>query len=325
MTEKEYRFNPETLVYDEIKEPIRIRLYRIMRKGLIILIVVCIMNLIFSLIFHTPKMNRIAQENEEILSRYELLNERIRQASAHIDELHNRDINVYRPLFGADSLEIIGIDIPYPDSVYSYLNDYTNGGIAKSSWLALDALTRKVYLESRSLDELQMLATDKEAMATSIPATWPIDQRNLTSDIGSYGGRIHPIYRRYIKHEGIDLPAKTGEPVYATGNGRVKLTDIGYRSRGYGRQIVIDHGFGYMTRYAHLSQIDVTPGQYVTRGEQIGRVGSTGGTTGPHLHYEVIFMGHTVNPINYFRRDMDPADFERIIQSAKETTYETYD
>lgn len=186
-------------------------------------------------------------------------------------------------------------------------------------------MTRRTYLQSRSLDELQLLATDKEHMATAIPAIWPIDKRDLRNSIGAYGGRMHPIYKRYIKHDGIDLPAKIGDPVYATGNGVVQSTDIGFRNRGYGRQILIDHGFGYKTRYAHLSQIDVEPGQHVTRGEQIGRVGNTGASTGPHLHYEVIYMGHTVDPINYFRRDMDDEEFERIIRAARETTYEIFE
>lgn len=313
------------MTYEEVREPLRLRAYRFLRNGLVIFIIVCIVNLLFSLVFHTPKMNSIARENEELLTRYDLLDERIRQASLTLDELHRRDIDVYRPLFGADSLDIIGIYTPYPDSVYAYLDNSQYAGRVKSTWKALDDVTRRLYLQSKSLDQLQVLATDKENMATAIPAIWPIDKRNLRSNMGSYGGRLHPIYKRYIKHEGIDLPATTGDPVYATGNGIVKSTDIGYRNKGYGRQILVDHGFGYMTRYAHLSQIDVEPGQYVTRGEQIGRVGSTGGSTGPHLHYEVIYMGQTVNPVNYFRRDMDAAEFERILQAARETTYEVFE
>lgn len=322
MAEKEYRFNPETLVYEEVREPLRLRIYRMLRKGIVLFIVVCIINLLFSIIFHTPKADRIARENERLMLRYDILDNRIREASRKLDEMHQRDNNVYRQLFGTDTLDVVGVYIPYPDSVYSYMNDYPYSDRMISSWKALDQVTRRLYRQSRSLDELQVLATDKELMATAIPAIWPIDKRNLRSSIGAYGGRLHPIKRTYIKHEGIDLPATIGDPVYATGNGVVRGTDIGFRSRGYGRQIVIDHGFGYQTRYAHLSQIDVEPGQVVTRGEQIGRIGNTGASTGPHLHYEVIHMGRTVNPINYFRRDMDAADFERIIQSARETTYE---
>ncbi len=124
-------------------------------------------------------------------------------------------------------------------------------------------------------------------------------------------------------HQGIDLGDKPGDAVYATGNGVVKDTDLGMRRRGYGRQILIDHGFGYRTRYAHLTSIDVVEGQQIKRGEQIGTVGNTGGSTGPHLHYEVIYMGKPVDPINYLKRDMDEAEFERIIEEANTTTFET--
>lgn len=322
MAGKEYRFNPDTLTYERIREPVRLRIYRYLRHGIVLFLLVCILNMLFSLAFRTPKMERIARENDELLVRYDILSRRISEAEARLDAIHQRDIKVYRPLFGADTMYIPGIYIPYPDSVYADLNGYEYSGIMVSNWKLLDRLGRKIYLQSRSLDQLQMLATDKETMATAVPAIWPIDKRNLRNNIGAYGNRFHPIYKRYIKHEGIDMPADIGDPVYATGNGVVKATDIGFRRRGYGRQILIDHGFGYQTRYAHLSQIDVEPGQRVSRGEQIGRVGNTGGSTGPHLHYEVIFMGHTVNPINYFRRDMDPEEFERIIQSVQTTSYE---
>ena len=264
MPGKEYRFNPETLTYEEVREPLRLRIYRLLRKGLVVIITVCIVNLLFSFVFHTPKMDRIARENEELLLRYALLDDRIREDAERLDAMHQRDISVYRPLFGADSLDITGIYVPYPDSVYAYLDAYPYGDRIKASWQRLDRVTRRTYLQSRSLDELQLLATDKEHMATAIPAIWPIDKRDLRNSIGAYGGRMHPIYKRYIKHDGIDLPAKIGDPVYATGNGVVQSTDIGFRNRGYGRQILIDHGFGYKTRYAHLSQIDVEPGQHVT-------------------------------------------------------------
>ncbi len=306
-------------------EPLRLRLYRLLRKGLVVIIVVCIINLIFSFVFHTPKANRIAAERSDLLLRLEALDNRIRAAETRLDELHARDLNVYRPLFGVDSLHIAGIYTPYPDSTYRAMKTQPFGERIVTSWRKLDALTRRLYLQSRSLDTLQLMAADKEKMATAIPAIWPIDKRNLRNSLGSYGGRFHPIYKRYIKHEGLDMPAHIGDPVYATGNGVVRSTDKGLRSRGYGQQILIDHGFGYQTRYAHLSRIDVQPGQVVRRGEQIGCVGNTGGSTGAHLHYEVIYRGHTVNPINYFRRDMSTEDFERIIRSARETTYEPLD
>ncbi len=323
MADKEYRFDPDTLSYEVVKEPLRIRLYRLSRKAIVLFIIVCIINLAFSLIVpRTPKMARLERERENLLQRYDLLDDRIAAASQRLDALQSRDNDVYRPLFGADTTVVPGVYVPYPDSVYTYLGEYAYGERMRSSWEALDAVSRRLYRQSLSLDQLQGLATDKESMASSIPAIWPIDKRNLRNNLGAFGGRLHPIHKRYIKHDGLDMPAHIGDPVYATGNGVVKMTDIGYRSRGYGRQILIDHGFGYQTRYAHLSQIDVEPGQVVHRGERIGRVGNTGASTGPHLHYEVIFMNTPRDPVNYFRRDMSEEEFERIINAARETTYE---
>ncbi len=174
MSGKKYRFNPETLMYEEVREPLRLRAYRLLRKGLVVLIVVCIVNLLFSFVFHTPKMDRIARENSELLMRYDILDKRIREAAERLDILHQRDIGVYRPLFGADSLDIAGIYLPYPDSVYTYLNESPYGDRIETSWRALDQVTRRTYLQSRSLDQLQMFATDKEYMATAIPAIWYI-------------------------------------------------------------------------------------------------------------------------------------------------------
>lgn len=322
MKDKEYRFNHETLKFEAVKRPFRLRIYRLMRKGIFVIIVVCIINLIFSFVFHTPKMKRLARENEDILKKYEVLDDRISEAERRIEAMHERDIYVYRPLFGADTLTVDGIYTPYPDSVYDDLKDAPNSERLISAWKSIDQATRSLYLQSLSLDELQKLASDKERMATAMPAIWPIDRRNLRNNLSSYGRRFHPIYKRYIMHAGLDMPADIGDPVYATANGVVESTSIGLRRRGYGQQILIDHGFGYKTRYAHLSRIDVKPGQQVLRGEQIGCVGNTGGSTGPHLHYEVIYRGRTVNPVNYFRRDMSPEDFEHIIQAARETTYE---
>ena len=213
-------------------EPLRLHIYRLLRKGLVVIIVVCIVNLIFSFVFRTPKANRIAAERDELLLRMEALDDRIRAAQLRVDELHARDVNVYRPLFGVDSLHIAGIYTSYPDSVYRSLASRPFGDRIVASWQTLDALTRRLYLQSRSLDTLQLMASDKEKMATAIPAIWPIDKRNLRNSLGAYGGRFHPIYKRYIKHEGLDMPAHIGDPVYATGNGVVRSVDNGLRSRG---------------------------------------------------------------------------------------------
>lgn len=320
MAQKKYKFNPETLAYESVPPPRRLRFYRFLRKVLIAFILASLVNFAFSYFFHTPKMSRISRENSDLLLQYGLLREKIASAGRKIGVIKDRDQHVYRMLFGTDSLDIEGIYAPYPDSKYAAFADDRFGDLMVHAWSELDAVTRLVYLESVSLDQLQIMSVDKEKMSTAIPAIWPIDRRALRN-IGAYGGRNHPILGRYIMHTGVDLAANRGTAVYATGNGVVIMDSGG--GTGYGKQILIDHGFGYKTRYAHLDQIDVVTGQQVIRGEKIGEVGSTGRSTSPHLHYEVIYMGNHVNPINYFRKDMDEAEFLRIIETARETIYET--
>ena len=234
------------------------------------------------------------------------------------DGLYNE---VYRSLFGVDSLSVHGVYTPYPAAKYGSMKDDPYAPQMIGTWLELDRMTRLLYQESKSLDQLEVMAKSKELMADAIPAIWPIDRRNLRGHIGAFGSRVHPISGRISGHQGIDLGGRTGNPVYATGDGTVAFNNEGVR--GYGLQVLIDHGFGYKTRYAHLSKILVSPGQKVKRGELIGEVGSTGRSTGPHLHYEVIYRGQHVDPINYFSRDMTEAEFEKIIESARATTYET--
>lgn len=323
MAQKKYKFNPQTLTFEVIAIPFRLRFYRFLRKVLIGFILASLVNFAFSYFFYTPKMSRINRENSDLMLKYELLNDKIGAAAKKINDIKYRDNNVYRMLFATDTLAIPEAYQPYPDSKYAQFADDRYADIMNYTWRELDAMTRLVYLESRSLDELQTLSLDKELMALAVPAIWPIDKRFLRGSIGAFGGRNHPILGVYRMHSGIDLAANTGTPVYATGNGRVGL-DPG-RGTGYGQQVLVEHGYGYRTRYAHLSKIHVVPGQYVQRGEIIGEVGSTGRSTSPHLHYEVIYMGQHVNPVNYFRKDMSEEDFQRIIETASETTYETLD
>ena len=322
MSKKEYKFNPKTLTYEPVERPARLKRYFLVRRSLLFLLAAMVVNLVYSLTFYTPKLRSLEHEGNRIARQFSILESRFGSSEAKLAELAHRDNYVYRSLFGADTLDIAGIYTPYPDGIYSNLNDDYNG-VVRSAWQRLDALTRLAYRQSLSLDELQVLSKNKEKMAASIPAIWPIDKRDLKGPIGAYGRRLHPIYKRYIQHKGIDFGGRKGDPIYATGNGVVVRSEKGLRRKGYGQQLVIDHGFGYKTRYAHLSERIAKVGQEVKRGELIGYMGSTGGSTGPHLHYEVIYMGNNVDPINYFRRDMTEAEFDRIIEQAKTTTYET--
>lgn len=322
MRKKEYKFNPKTLTYEPVERPRRLKRYLLARRCLLFFIAAMVVNLVYSLSYYTPKLRTLEQQGAKIAHRFAVLDSRLGSTEEKLGELAHRDNQVYRSLFGADTLSLEGIYTPYHASIYNGYNDDYNG-IVRSAWQRLDALTRLTYRQSVSLDELQVLSKNKEKMAASIPAIWPINKKDLRGAIGAYGRRLHPIYKRYIQHKGIDFGGRKGDPIYATGNGVVVHSEKGLRRKGYGQQLVIDHGFGYKTRYAHLSERLVKIGQEVKRGELIGYMGSTGGSTGPHLHYEVIYMGNHVDPINYFRRDMTEAEFEHIIEQAKTTTYET--
>ncbi len=321
MAKKQYKFNPQTLTYEVITLPFRIRFYRALRKVFIGLILVCILNFLFSFFFYTPKMYRILSHNRELVLKYGILEDKIAAAMKKLEEIKHRDNYVYRSLFAADTLNIPGVYADYPDTKYAPMAADRYGELMIGVWKNLDALTRLMYLESKSLDDLQLLARDKEKMAVAVPAIWPIDRRGLRGHIGAFGGRNHPTLGRFLMHTGVDLGGKIGAPVYATGHGRV-IVEAQNHGSGYGIQVLIDHGFGYRTRYAHLNKSLVIPGQTVRRGEVIGELGNTGRSTGPHLHYEVIYMGRPVNPVNYFRRDMSDEDFKEIIESAAETTFE---
>ena len=291
--------------------------YNILRQVLIGFIVMSLLNMTISHLFYTPKMHHIAAENRELVLKYGILQDRIASMQSKIGEIRHRDHNVYRRLFSSDTLAIAGVYSQYPDAKYAHLTGDEYSELMTSTWLSLDAATRQTYATSRSLDDLQILAKDKEQMSLAIPAIWPIDRTRLKA-FYAFGVRTkHPILKIRTMHKGVDMSTDYGVPVYATGDGVVEKVDQGKRRRGYGRQIVINHKFGYKTRYAHLQKMFVKVGDKVQRGELIGEVGSTGGSTGPHLHYEVIYRGRNVNPVNYFNRNMTSDEYRQLMENMK--------
>lgn len=294
--------------------------YPLLREILLGFIVISLINLAVSYLFYTPKLYTIDNENRELVLKYNILQDRIRTLQSKIDDIHYRDQHVYRVLFSADSLSLGGINTPYPEAKYAPLQGDDYSPLMTDTWLKMDALARQTYAASLSLDELQILAKNKERMSFAIPAVWPIDRTQLEW-FYSFGMRArHPIYKTRKMHKGVDMSCKRGVPVYATGDAIVQMTDEGRRRRGYGRQILLNHEFGYQTRYAHLHKIFVKKGERVTRGQLIGEVGSTGGSTGPHLHYEVIHMGRHVNPVNYFNRNMTAEEYTELMEKMKTNT-----
>lgn len=316
----------QALTREVVSAAFRLRTYRLLRRILIGFILVSIANVVFSYFFYTPKMYRINRDNRDLVIKYRILQDRIRMAQQQTEAIRHRDNYVYRALFSTDSLSVPGVWQPYPDSKYAAVSDDEFAPLMVSTWRQLDALARLLYLESVSFDELQTLSKDKEKMSAAIPAIWPIDRSALHNNhIGAFSPRrYHPVLHRVQAHTGIDFGCDRGTPVYATGDGVVELASSTGFNGGYGRQVLLNHDFGYKTRYAHLDKVLVVRGQHVTRGQIIALTGNTGRSTGPHLHYEVIHRGTPVNPINYFNRDMTPEEYNDLMERMRETSFEVY-
>lgn len=314
----------QVLTREVVTAPFRLRTYRLLRKVLIGFILVSIANVLFAYFFYTPKMYRITRANRELVLRYRILQDRIRTAQRQVDEIHERDNYVYRSLFATDTLAIEGIAEPYPASKYASMADDDYAPLMVGTWMNIDRLARTLYAESVSLDELQQLSKDKEKMSAAIPAIWPIDRKSLHNNhIGAFNlRRIHPVLGYIRPHKGVDFGCDRGTAVYATGDAVVEIASESGYNGGYGHMVLLDHAFGYKTRYAHLSRVLVSPGEHVVRGQKIAESGNTGISTAPHLHYEVIHKGQPVNPINYFNRNMTPEEYDRLQETMRETNFE---
>lgn len=315
---KKYKFNHETLAYEIHKIPARVRLSR----GFFMFMMSVVLSLGYYYIYteyfklETPKLLSLKRSNEELASSLELVNKRFESLNKSLYALQMRDNYVYRPIFGMDEIpeDVRNAGFGGTDR-YSYLKNFEKSGILSRTAFNLDVLYKKAYVQSRSFDDLAQLARNADEMTLCVPAIPPV---NIASSrirySSSFGYRRDPFHGDFRMHNGIDLSGPTGEHIYATGNG--KVVEVGHDFFGYGNFVMIDHGFGYKTRYAHLKEANVTVGRIVKRGEVIGFMGNTGRSKGPHLHYEVIFKGRTVNPLNYYNRDVDEEGFLALINSA---------
>lgn len=267
---------------------------------------------IYLTFFDTPMTRRLRQENEQLKTQYKVLQIQSEGNEKVLKDLEQRDNNLYRAILEAE---------PIPDNIregsfagtnrYKELSKMSESKLLINTTEQIDKLSKMTYVQSKSYDELLNLVKNKEVRLLCLPAIQPILNRNLTSTASGYGRRIDPIYRVPTFHYGMDFTAHVGTNVYATGEGRIVYAGW---ERGFGNLIQINHGYNYITFYAHLSSIKVRVGQKVVRGQVIGAVGSTGKSTGPHLHYEVHYRGQPVNPTNYYFLDLSPDEYDKMIQ-----------
>lgn len=310
-----YRYNSISGQYERVYPSRRSRIAMAVRRGAVtVLMALAAMALLYWLV-ELPRERNLRRANERLKARVELLDGRADMAISVMEELAERDNNFYRVLMGAEKVSMAsryaGLE---RQRLYEGLDSLGDNGLVNALDIKLNRLERLAYVQSRSYDFIAEQARSQQDRIQHIPAIQPVPERYLRTMASGYGVRRDPIYGTMKFHEGMDFSAPIGTPVYATADGHVRSAG---RQGLYGNLIEIDHGYNYLTRYAHLSAINVHAGQSVRRGDLIGRVGNTGKSTGPHLHYEVRLRGAAQNPVNYYYYDLTPAQYDEIISLAE--------
>ncbi len=312
MPKSKYKFNPESLSYLKIEKSLKQKLLISIGYFFMFVFIGVIGYGIISSFHDTPKVKGLKRQISLLKTNYETFNKDLNNVESLLDYLQERDDNIYRTIFEAEPVHKSVRDAGFGGSNrYSNL-ELTDAEIVVQTAKRLDKIRRKIYVQSVSYDELIDLATNKEKMVAAVPAIQPISNKDLTRTASGWGYRIHPVYKIRKFHYGMDFTAPTGAEIYSTGDGTVEL--VKSSRRGYGNKIVVNHGFGYKTLYAHLSGFNVKVGQKVKRGDVIGFVGNTGLSTAPHLHYEVHLNNKKVNPINYYFNDLTANEYDKMIE-----------
>jgi len=319
MSKVKYYYDSDTLSYRKIekKKGRKLGIFFLSLLGMFLsgfLLLVIYLNLPF---IQTPKEKALKRELANMELQYDLLDREMDQAATVLEELADRDNNLYRVYFEAN---------PIPEEQrkagfggvnrYRHLEGFDNSQLIIGSSERLDILTKQIVVQSRSLDEITLLAEEKEKLLEAIPAIQPVNNEDLTRMASGFGYRTDPFTKARKFHWGMDFTAPRGTPVYASGDGVVKRADN--RAAGYGRHIRIDHGFGYQSLYAHLYKYNVRRGQKVKRGDLIGFVGSSGRSEAPHLHYEIFKDGARINPINFYYGNLTPEEYAEMLIKAEQ-------
>ncbi len=307
-----YRINPETLALERIEHGILFWLKRSGQYILVGLLLGIVFFFVFFMIFPSPREKQLIAQKESLEAQMQIMDQKVNQMQVVMTDMSQRDDNLYRVLFGAEPIPLaVRQGATNKISYYEDLAKMTNSQLVADLQLKVDVLERELYVQANSFNEIAEMAKSQEAMMDNIPAIQPVLNKDLKHVASGWGFRIHPIYHTRKFHYGMDFSAKTGTDVFATGNAKVSY--VGWR-QGFGNTVILDHGYGYQTLYAHLFKSLVHVGQKVKRGDIIALVGNTGASVGPHLHYEVHQNGHPVDPRNYYFNDLNPEEYDKMIQ-----------
>ena len=319
---RKYTFNPKTLSYEVKRRSRRSQIIRsiVIFAGSLVLSFVYLWIYVAVFGWELPKTVMLKKENAQWCSRMEVLDRQLDRYDEALSALQMRDDDIYRSIFGMHEIpaEIRNAGFGGVNR-YEHLEDVDRAGLLKDAVVRLDVLTKKSYVQSKSFDEVSLLSKRAGDMASCVPAIPPVvPDRAVYRLSSSFGFRADPFTGRSKRHTGVDFALKPGNPVYATGDGVVE--NVSFAFFGYGNSVVINHGFGYKTRYAHLKTVGVVEGMKIKRGECIGESGNSGRSSGPHLHYEVIYKDRHVNPANYYDLTITPQEYAEMVQNTADAS-----
>jgi murein DD-endopeptidase MepM/ murein hydrolase activator NlpD len=305
-----FRFDPQTLSYQKIEFSQKQKVVRFLAFSGVTLLISISLLFFRDYQLQSPRAENLDVAQQKITYELNLMNRDFNQYESRLGQMAFNDDQIYRVYFGVQPWSIRSVGVGGSQK-YSWLEQHKHADLLRETYLNIDRLERKLVMQSTSFDDVIDMARTKEEWLASRPAIQPIGMKDLIRFGSSFGTRMHPILKVVRPHEGIDLTALRGTNIYATADGEV--IQAGYRAGGFGKKVLLDHGHGYRTLYGHCNEVLVEPGQHVKRGEVIGKVGSTGLSKSPHLHYEVHENGRPVNPINFYSNDISAKEFEHMI------------
>lgn len=312
---RKYYYNTDTHRFEKLEVSLKTRLLRVLGFVSAALVTATITVAIAFQFLDSPKEKQLKEEMQALRQGFTGLQNELDELNNQLAQLEHRDNDIYRAVFEAQPIpDSIRLGKDYSKSNPDLLAFANTNTLLENMRKSVDHMRRRLKVQGNSYDTLQKLVETKERMLGAIPAIQPVSNRTLDRVASGFGYRIDPIYKTPKMHTGIDFTAATGTPVYATGDGAVR--EAGYDNGGYGNNVLINHGYGYQTLYAHMKKVKVRVGDRVRRGEVIGWIGSTGKSTGPHLHYEVIKGGEKIDPIHFFFNDLSASEYERLTKIA---------
>ncbi|MBC7948475.1 MAG: M23 family metallopeptidase [Chitinophagaceae bacterium] len=315
MKKIKYYYNTNTLRYEKLETPLRIKILRIFGFIAAAFVTATFISFIAFKFVGSPNEKLLGFENEMLKDRYHDLNDKIKEMEKQVSELEKRDNTVYRAIFEAN---------PIPDSArakeleaqieIATIEKMKDKELLTSIVTTLNKLSSRIKVQKDSYKEIDNLINNKEQLLSHTPAIQPVSNKDLSRIASGFGHRIDPVYKTVKMHAGLDFAAPQGTPIYATADGAIKLA--GNSGNGYGNHVIVNHGYGYETLYGHMVRVKARSGQSIKRGEIIGWVGSTGKSTGPHCHYEVHKNGQRIDPVYFFYNDLTPDQFDRLLKQA---------